>query len=307
MAGERKEAPPISIIQTICRNVQVVEIAGVRKYQVAWKEGTLGVGEAEQSKGKPAICYFDTAEKVIHQHERVLERYLGTAIPLAANKVLEISGETQKMAKISQDLASLAREAIIPFTPTSSLDLKARVTAIRDEIGGVTNEYKLKAQAKLAGVGLEDERKRTQAALGANMAILERASECLGIVGGTASRLRIVTRVKNEWEETMAKTFYEIAEILNGLKRGEYAGLQKREQLVRHISGGSEFSLAGKLDQISGPEYWERIQSADVRGLWQVGGLLREGDDRKAKAFLEKAILKLERVAKERKERERKK
>lgn len=102
----------------------------------------------------------------------------------------------------------------------------------------------------------------------------------------------------------MVKTFYEIAQILTNLEKGEYADLKKREQLARHISGASEFSLIGKLNQIAGPEYWERIQAADVQGLGQVGGFLREGDVRRAKVFLEKAILKLERVAKERRERE---
>lgn len=301
---ERKEAPQITVIESIYRNVEVVEIDGTRRYRVTWKAGTAGVERAEAKREKPAVCYFDTAEQVINQHERVLEGYLGTEIPLAANQISQIPGETQKMAKISAALSSLAGQLVIPLTSDASLALKKRIPKIRNEIGAVTNVYKQKAQAELEKAALsEEERERTQAVLAANLAVLKRTAECLGIVGGTASRLRVVTQVKNGWEETMVKTFYELAAIYNDVGKGVYDGHpRKREQLARHISGGSEWSLAGKLNQIPGPEYWQRIQTSDVRGLWQVGGFLREEDDEKAKKLLAAAILKLERVVKERKE-----
>lgn len=302
--GERKEAPQITVIERICRNVEVVEIDGARKYRVTWKAGIAGVEGAKAKKGEPVVCLFDTAEQVIHQHERVLENYLGVQIPLAVGEILKISGETQKMAGISTELSSLAGQFIVPFIPKASLALKEKAGEIRLKIGQVTNAYKLKAQAELERATLsEDEQKRTQAVLDANLAILERAKECLGIVGGVTSRLRIVTRVKNKWEQTITQTFYELARIFNGLQIKNYEDPKKREQLTRHISGESEWSLIGKLNAISGPEYWQRIQSREVQGLCQVGDLLREGKDERIKILLARAILKLERVVKEGEER----
>lgn len=307
LAGrETKEAPQIIVvIERICRNVEVVEIEGIRKYQVTWKAGTVGVEGAEGEKRKPVVCYFDTAEQVIHQHERVLEGYLGTEIPLAANQILQIPGETQRMAKISAALSFLAGKMVIPLTSDASLALKERINRIRNEIGAATNIYKQKAQAELEKAGItEDEQKRSLAVVEANLAILKRTEGCLGIVSGTTSRLRIVNSKKNEWEKVISGGFYELAAIYKEVGEGVYKGHpRKREQLARHISGESEWSLAGKLNQISGPEYWRRIQSGEVQGLYYVGARLREGEDEKAQKLLGAAILKLERVVKEKEER----
>lgn len=305
MAGERKETPPVNIIERICRNVAVVEIEKVRKYWVVWKAGTTGIEGAPRKKGEPAVCSFDTAKQVIHQHERVLEGYLGTEIPLAANRILKIPGETQKMAEISAEISSLAGQFVIPLTPAGSQALKGRAAAIKAKIGEVTNVYKQKAGAKLEQAAFsEEERERIQAVLEANLAILKRTEGCLGIVGGTASRLQRVARKRDEWEETISKAFLEMAIIYKDLENGVYQGHpRKREQLARHISGESEWSLVGKLNEISGPEYWQRIQSGEVQGLWQVGKLLLKGNDERAKKLLAAAILKLERVVKEREER----
>ncbi len=298
----RKEVSQIRVIEEITRNVKVVEIDGRRKYQVIWRAGTVGLeGKESFKKGEPVVCYFETAQQVIHQHERVLEGYLGTEIPLAAGKILAIPGETQKMARISQELSSLASQFVIPFTSQSSAQLKERVLKIKEEIGRVTNEYKQKAQFKLGEVFFsQDERKASEATFLANLAILKRAEECLDIVGGTNSRLRRVVNKKAEWEETISQIFYDVAQIVKDLESGVYAGHpRKREQLARHISGQSGWSLAGKLSQISGPEYWQRIQTREVQGLWRVGELLRVGKDEEAKRVLITAILKLERVVKE--------
>jgi len=304
---ESKEKPSFQVIEKISRNIQVVEIGGIRKYQVAWKAGTTGVeGVAPSKKGEPVMCYFDTAEQVIHQHERVLENYLGTQIPLAAGKILEIFGETQRMARISQKLSSLVQEFAIPLKPETSDRLKEKIATIKGEVGKVANEYKQKAQKELEKAFVsQDERERTQAVLEANLAILKRTEECLGIVGGTNERLRIITRKRNKWEETIAKAFYEMAQIVKDFENGVYTDHPRKiEQLARHISGESEWSLIGKLNLISGPEYWQRIQTKEVQRLKEVGDLLRRGKNEEALKILREAILKLERVVKEKEARE---
>lgn len=302
----RKETPQVKVVEVITRNIKVVEIDGLRKYQVVWKSGIAGVeGVTPPRKGEPVISYFDTAEQVIHQHERVLENYLGVQIPLAAGKILTIPGEAQKMAKISQELSSLAGQFVIPFTPQASAQLKEKTAKIKEEIGRVTNVYKLKTQAELAKAFLsEDEQKAAEAVLSANLAILERAKESLGIVSGTNSRLRRVTNRRNEWEQVVNSTFYEMAQIVKNLENGVYTDHpRKREQLARHLSGESEYSLLGKLNLISGPEYYQRIQSREVQRLGEVGDLLRKEKDERVRTILFGVILKLERVIKEKEER----
>jgi len=305
LLSEGKEKPSFQIIEKISRNIRVVEIGGQRKYQVIWKRGTEGVEGASLEK-EGAACYFDTAQQVIHQHERVLENYLGIQIPLAAGKILEIPGETQKMAKISQELSSLFGQFAIPLAPQASEQLKERVAKIKGEIGAASNEYKQKAQADLSRAFLSpEERERTQAVLGANLAILERTKECVGIVEGTNERLRIITRKRNEWEETIANAFYEMAKIVKDFENGVYSGHPRKiEQLARHISGESEWSLIGKLNLISGPEYWQRIQTGEIQRLKKVGDLFRKGRNEDALKILREAILKLERVVKEKEARE---
>jgi hypothetical protein len=303
---QREEKSQANLIERICRNVEVVETMGVRKYRVTWRGGVEGVGGRVSGKGDMVFCYFDTAQQVINQHERVLEKYLGTEIPLAAGKILAIPGETQKMTEISQQLSSLAAQFIIPLTPQASAQLRERVLKIKEKIGRVTNEYKQKAQVELVKTLFsKDERGTTEAMVSANLAILERTKESLGIVSGTNSRLLQVTRRRNEWEEIISQTFYEMAQIVKNLADGVYDNHpRKREQLARHISGESEYSLIGKLNLISGPEYWERIQSREVQKLKEVGDLLREGKNEEAKKKLTAAILKLERVVKEKEGRE---
>lgn len=302
---EGKERSSSQVIEKISRNIWVVEIGGQRKYQVIWKREIEGVkGISSEKEG--VVCFFDTAEQVIHQHERVLENYLGTQIPLAAGKILEIPGETQKMAKISRQLSSLTQEFVVPLRPEVSEKLKEKIVKIKGEIGQVTNEYKQKAQEELAKAFVSpNERERFKAVLEANLAILERTKECLGIVEGTTLRLRIITSVRNQWEEQISKAFYEMAQIVKDLENGVYAERpRKREQLARHISGESEWSLIGKLNLISGPEYWQRIQTREIQKIKEVGNLLREKKDQEALKILREAILKLERVVKEKEARE---
>jgi len=59
-----------------------------------------------------------------------------------------------------------------------------------------------------------------------------------------------------------------------------------------------------KAELISGPEYWQRIQTREIQRLKEVGDLLRKEKDQEASKILAEAILKLERVVKEKEARE---
>lgn len=293
--SRREEIPRFSVIGGIWSGVEVVKMetgkeTGKRKYHVVWKKDD-----------RPTHNFFGTIQEVLNQHERVIERYLGTVIPLEADQLLKIEGESQRMATLSSALSTLGSRYLGPLGLTDSEKLKNEVTQIRSAIGRVSNEYKKQAQEKLGSALVSPQRdKQVDHVLEANLAILERNQECLSIVQGTLTRSRRVSQKREEWEGTIERSFKELAENLDKLKE-----LNKNERglMAWHISGKGH-GVFVRLQGIPGPEYWKRIQTSPIQNLAHFGDFLREGNDQRARRILREAILKLERVVTEKQERQ---
>lgn len=288
-----KEAPQFNFLERICRGVEVVEMeGGERKYHVIWERDDL-----------PVHTWHNTLQQVLNQHERVMERYLGTEIPLAAGKLLRIAGENQKMGELGTRLSNLSGRYLVPLRPPEPSVLKEEIFAIQAKLGQVTNEFKQKAKENLSLAMISPERTRqANGVLEANLAILERNRECLLIVQGTLARFRIVSYRRDVWEQTIENSFQELAQALDSLGRGNLTPKTK-EQMARHISG-ARYGIFVRLNGIVGPEYWARIQTRGIQNLARFGDFLRQGNDQRAQRILQQAILKLERVVKEKQERE---
>lgn len=300
------ETRPGRVIEEICRNVRIVEIDGNREYEITWGAGPADVTRAGLRRGKPAVCHFDNIGDVIRQHRHVLEGYLGITIGLIDGRQLQISGETQRMSQISAEISSLTQQVLVPLTPDGAATLEREAVRIMSSIGVVSNAYKQRAQERLGRMlSVEGTSEKAEVVLEANLAILKRTQESLDIVKGTANRLETIVRRRNQWEDTITKTFYGMAEIAKDLEGGKYKEFKAREQLARHISGESEFSLVGRLNGIAGPEYWRRIQSREVQAVRKIGDGLRENKDEEAKRLLTGAIFVLEKVVQDKQERER--
>lgn len=287
-----KDALSLEPIDRICNGVDVVEVKpGERKYRVTWE------------RGKDKVCsLFDNVRQVLNQHERVVEKYLGRDIPLLAGQLnLRIEGEAQKMGRLAIRLSSLGGQHLTPLGIRDPAGLTKEIGAISGEIGDVTNEHKLSAKHKISSA-VTSPKKDTVVdnLLQANISILERNKQALEITQGTLERFRAVSKRREDWEGLITKCFYRMAKRL--VELGEKPDAGKRKQIGNEISGEEEGILA-RLNRISGPEYWQRIQSRDVQNLAGFRDLLRQGEDKKAERVLRDAILKLERVVIERKER----
>lgn len=278
--SQTPEKPLFTEIEPLCGGVKIVQMAtGERKYMVSWMKGDL-----------PARSFMGTIQAVLHQHERVIEKYLGIEIPLAAEGLLRIPGETQKMAELSSRLSSLAAKFLIPLRSGDSSVLKSEVEAICQKISRATNKYKQKAKTALDGNKI----------LEANLEILSRNEECLKIVQGTLRRFRTVSNQRDLWERTIEESFYRLAQRLKELE-GEISEKEKK-QMVNEISGARAGILA-RLNKIAGPEYCQRVQTREVQNLAEFGNFLNTGDEPKAKKILQGALFKLERVVREKQER----
>jgi len=311
--GENKETPEVKQIAKITQNIWVVEINGKRQYEVKWKAGTKEVKDKDGNpaikvKGKDTVTsYFDSIEQIIHQHERVIEGYLGTEIKLGAEKVLTIPGEAQKMEEISHDLFSLIGKYVAPLalTPKSSSELKSAAIGIRKKIGVTKNEYKLKASHELEQAILSDDKtKNIQLVFDSNINILQRTEQILGLIEGTTNRLQTCNYHRDQWESTISEIFINLAGVLNSLRSGGYSTAGERETLARRISGKDKSTVIGRLNEISGPEYWQRIQSPEVKRIAKLGELFRAGNIEGTERILEEAIVKLERVVKDKQDRD---
>lgn len=287
--SRKKEAPQFSVLERICSGVEVVECTGgKRKYRVVWGEKTLGV---------PRQCFFTTAQRVLDQHERVVGRYLGTAIPLAVKQVVTIPGEIQQMNKLAVDLTQLRSLYENPFARESLPYFQAEIGFLQREIGQVRNPFKLRAQRELrVAEATPQVREQAQKVLEANLAILRRTEECLGIVGGTTARFEYVSNRRDRWEGLISAAYSDLAKAFDDLDKGKTTGFQ--------FVAASKYSRFRQLQTISGPEYWRRIQSPDVKNLANFDAAVQNGDIKRAKRILQAAILKLKRVVQQRQERQ---
>lgn len=289
----RKEIPRFNVLEPICHGVEVVQLeTGETKYHVTWEK-----------EAGPAHVFFSTVQQVLNNHERVIERFLGTQIPLAADKLLHLEGEGQRMTDLSRRLTNLAGRYLMPLRSEDSGALKKEIGDIAFTIGRVTNEYKRRAQASLESALATPQRPgQVDRVLEANMAVLKRNEESLLIVQGTLARFRRVSRKRDTWEGTIERSFRELASALLALEKEGLTEYQK-EQIARQISGRGYGSWL-RLNGINGPEYARRIQTPQVQNLARFGDFLRGGEERRAKRVLREAIFKLERVVQEKRTRE---
>lgn len=287
----RKEIPQFEVVKPICHGVEVVKMStGERKYHVTWERET-----------GPAHMFLPTAQKVLDTCENVIKRYLGRRIPLNAEKLLEISGETQKMTQIYQGLLVLAQRHLVPLTPETSEDLKNGAQELSEKLGQVTNKHKLVAKRSLQSSTTSPEKKKQEdEILRATIAILDRNRECVEIVRGTLSRFWIVSFWREQQEGVIIRSHQEIARALFRLEQIPLSSDEK-EQIAREISGKG-WGTWQRLSSLNGPEYTRR--ASQVKNLAGFGDILRKGEEKKAKRVLENALGRLERVLIERAARE---
>lgn len=278
-------------VARICEGIWIVEFTmnnvAKRLYQVVWGEQSLAI---------PRVCYFETAQEVLNQHQRVIERILGTEIPLTAVQMLTIPGEMQRMGQFSERMVNLSRRFTNPLAQRSRAYFQKETELLQKELGPVTNRYKRVTKKHLAQAqAVGDNITEVQEVTDANLAILERMKECLGIARGTTVRYEKMLNQRNSWEDTIAAVFENLGRALEQVRQGKTENLS--------FVAGSRYSQFAQLARIPGPEYWARIKSLEVQKLGVFPDLIKEGKTEEAKRVLQGVILKLERVVANRKER----
>lgn len=292
----RKETPKFTVVERICHGVEVVQIGGMRRYHVTYESGRLESPE-------PSNYFFDTVPEVLNNHERVVQRNLGLLVQLPQETSILIPGEAQKMSELSGKLTTLAGKHIALATYDQSTSLKSEIASCHEELGDVRNPYKVAAKQDLqAAYAAIAPPTQLDAILSSALMVRQRNTEALRIAQGTLGRWRIVFTKREDVERSILTKYRQLAVRLAALSKGELDG-RVREQAARQISGSE--GLLVQLNEITWPEYWQRIQDRDVQRLSDFSAHVRAGNDAAAIRILDNAISKLWRVVEDREKRER--
>lgn len=256
--------------------------------------------------------YFQDIQDVLYQHDRVIEKLQGTMVVIGSGlgRFLEIEGEVGQAARFAQRLSLIsAGLRNVSFLTTEAREIiLGQLGQLQDEIGQVRNELKRKGllavEIALSTTKPEKAGLKTQEAA---ETFLQRASDAAAKLEGTIKREEMIIRKRDEWEKTIVDVFNILGTYYIELQRRSEAKTLKRSWLgtmVSQISSGDD-NIFDALQGIKGQPYKRRMEQPEIKKLGQIPAAVEAGNLLLTKRILEEAFLILERVAKEKAERER--
>ncbi|MBU4331708.1 hypothetical protein KKD19_01200 [Patescibacteria group bacterium] len=274
-------------------------------------DGALHVfwGEGEKQKHHP----FDDLDTPIRQGSNIIERYQGLVVKIGRQEV-RIAGEAQQIgAWVSQ-----LQQAVSRFLEPRELSLaeqkhiRATFGQICDNIGQVTNDAKVKAQARLRTMpSLTDSqgRKNTQVAVRTGETVvdlLKRFDDIHAKTWGVVLRTRKLVEEKMRIERIIVNVYNCLGKFLMKFQDSQAPDKKTLENIAKQAVGGKANLMAG-LESIKVLPYFKRVQSREVRRLRRLPEYVEKGRVDYFHTALIGAFKKLRPVVKEREARQIKK
>lgn len=256
--------------------------------------------------------YFQDIQDVLYQHDRVIEKLQGTMVRIGDNlgQFLKIEGEVAQAARFAERLSLISaglRNASL-LTTEARESILGQLGQLSDEIGQVRNELKRKGllavEIALSTTKPEKAGRKTQEAAGI---FLQRASDAAAKLEGAIKREEMIVRKRDEWEQTIVDSFDVLGIYYIELQKRSEAKSLRRDWLgtmISQISSGRN-NIFDALQGIKGEPYKRRMEQPEIKKLGQIPAAVEAGNLLLTKRILEEAFLILERVVKEKAERER--
>lgn len=258
-------------------------------------------------------CYFQDIQDVLCQHDRVIEKLRGTMIELGDDlgRFLEIEGEVAQAARLTQRLFLLSAglDNASFLTPRARENVLGQLGQLKDEVGGVRDKLKKKGLLAISIALSTSEPKKagrkTQEAAGI---FLQRASDATTKLEGAIKREERIIQKRDEWEKTIVDSYNILAIYCDKLKKKiKDKTLTPRwlGTIVSQVATG-ENNIFDTLQSITGQPYKNRVEQPEIKKLKSsLPETVGQNNFSGAIKILEKAIIVLERVVKEKAKRER--
>lgn len=253
----------------------------------------------------------DGIQGVLNNHDRVIENLQGTMIAIKNETVefLEIAGEIPQAMRFSARLSMISaglRNTSLQ-TPQTRRQLLGELGQLRDEIGQVRNELKRRGKDEITiALSVSEPKVAGEKAREAAKDFLERATEAATKLEGAIKREERILQKRNKWEGVIEDSFRILGNYLLGLEERGKPTPRWLQSMTLQIAL-SRKNILSDLQAISGQPYKRRMEQPEIKRLGQLPDAVAQGDFLMTKRILREAILMLERVVKEKAERERNK
>lgn len=246
---------------------------------------------------------FGTLSAAKHQHERVILRYTGMMISIPQEQQgeipqeeqtdgtpivggdfptlalqlskLRLPGEQQTLTEwigvlqnVSQELPAVVNNGQLSRIRERLQELLSEKSLVRS-----TNRYKQAAVRSLTATGT-----RGGLLLGVNeaqMQLLRRAEQTVGITLGTMKRYNDLERLQTSWNGIVDKLPGMAAQVLKAIQTPGLVPDDRVERVININLFHEKLSLEGQLDQLKGEPYFSRAQEfidtlSPVKRHWEV-------------------------------------
>lgn len=255
--------------------------------------------------------YFQDLQAVLYNHDRVIEKLQGTLITIQndTQRILEIEGEIPQVTRFAGRLSliSAGLRNVSLQTPQSHRRLLGELGQLQDEIGQVRDEFKKRGKEKitvaLSGVEPAVAGQKTQEAA---KDFLERATEAANKLEGAVKREERILQKRDKWEGVIEDSFRILGKYLLGLEERGQPTPRWLQSMTLQIAL-SQKNIFSDLQAIAGQPYKRRMEQPEIKRLSELPDAVAQGDFLMTRRILREAILMLERVVKEKAERERNK
>lgn len=271
-----------------------IHISETGRWHVFWHRELTNGRQVLVHHGGPEG--FADLTEVKHQHERILLRYTGIAIPVPADeqeeveprstfpevatqlKTLEIPGEQQSINHWIEILQRANRDLPQARTHTDLGKIKTSIGGLLEgNLGRSINRYKRAAAQHLEGSLQGNRAEMLLATNEAQRELLLRAYQIVAIWMGTARRYNDLERLQMFWNETVERLPHMYAGAADVLV-GEYLEERRERRMkidILHPTAG----VFGLLSELKGEPYHSKalqfIESRDrISQLWEARNLM---------------------------------